>query len=483
MTAHPRAQDDERAVSTVLGAILMFGLLITTLVMIQVRYVPVWDKQREADANLGIVAQLGQIKSDLDRLSANQTAVGISDPLSLARAQGFQFFQSPLLPGTATFTPVSTGAGMAVTTVHQIAIQSNNGAPLYGLGEDYTVWNGAQITGILSLEHLRIRIPSPNGLPTGTQTFDLTFTDVNNNCEAEVKLVATGTTLTTKNIEAQVYGPQATAAATCSTTAIYVRDDYIGLSNPQYYFFDAFASETQFTGVLGAIPTGLFPLKAQYAPGNTGGAASMVYDQATTYGVIRTGGAGQTFATYNLVIPSSQLTVAINNQRLPSQSYTLEYGAVFLDQADGSVMIDPPAFAVSTTATQGAIRWAFPAMSGGSSAVSGARTAEVVMTPGGNQAAITAAAQDITFTITTRHPAAWHAFFDQRMALAGLSPNPIAQQAPCSGAASPQYSVTEGATSVALTFYGPCAASTDSTKDVALIFQETGIGLELRATS
>jgi len=471
---------DDPAVSTVLGAILMFGLFVLTLLMIQVRYVPVWDKQRERDFSLQVAGQVATVKADLDRLAANQTSVPISDPLSLQRPGGFSFFGARALPGVATFTPIASGAGMTITTGHTFAVQSVGGSPLYSLSEDWS-WSGSAIASVTQIQHLRLRIPSPNGLPVSPAPLDFTIKDSNGNCLAELKLAAPGALLT-KTIEAQMYAGQIPPVTACTGTAYDIQDTYVGAS-PSYYYLDAMGSS--FLQAIQAIPSGSYPVTLAFTPGNTGGQVAVVYNQATQFGNVLVGGAGETFTSYNQVVPSAALSVQMDNQRLPDQTYVLEYGAEFVDQSDGQAMVVGPAFAVSTALSHGSIAWNFPALGGGSAGVTGARSATVVASPTGTHAFLQATARDITFTITTNHPAAWAAYWDTQFRLAGLSSSSVAPQAPCgltgSGNAAPQYTIDTSVPQQArLTFFGPCSNPNDTSLDVTVTLQEATMALDLR---
>lgn len=491
MSAHPSrrsllasrrcgAAPDEQAVSTVLGAILMFGLLVTTLTVIQVKFVPIWDKQRERDAGIEVASQVAAIKADLDRIAHNQTTVALSQTVSLTRPQGFSFFGSQLLPGSVTFTPVSAGAGLTMSTARPLSLQQAGGQPLYALNEDWS-WTGTQRTGILDIEHLRVRIPNPGGLPTGTQTFSLIVRDTNDLCRAEARIVATGTTATTKSLEAQLYPAQSPAVAACAAAPIATTTTYIGLAAPAYYYLDLFDASFGFGAPLGIVPASQFPLKVSFTQGNTGAQVAMVYDQATGFGTVRMGGAGIEYPTFNQFTATGTLDVLLNHNRLPSQHYGLEYGAVFLTQDDGSAMVVPPAFTVTGSATQGAVAWSYPALSGGSAAVTAARNAIVTATPAGGQQTLQGTAQDITFTVTTEHPEAWTSFWDARMRLAGFSSTAIAPPANCLVlTASPNYTVSSTATTATLNFFGPCGAGTDTTKDVLVTLQQGNVAVTLQ---
>ncbi|MEA3189981.1 MAG: hypothetical protein QOD77_563 [Thermoplasmata archaeon] len=474
-------QGDE-GVSSVVGAILMFGLLVITLVTIEVDYVPVWDRQREKDASILAARQVSEIRSDLDRVVGNQTLSPVSQPVSLVHEQGFSLFGRQPIPGTVTFTPTATNAGLTISTARPVALQRSGGNPLYALDEDWS-WTGAAIANVQGIVHLRLRIPSPGGLPTGTQTLSFTVTDANGHCQAQARLVATGTTLVSKSVELQVFAAAVPAAAACASSAIHIRDTYIGAAAPANYYVDLMDPGTMFPTALAGIPVGVAPLTIAFSQGTTGGQAAVVYDQLTSFGTVRAGGAGQTLSTYTNFIPTGVLSVGIANQQLPSQTYVFEYGGVFLEQADGEAMLVPPQFALGVTEGQTRLRWSFPALAGGSAAVTGSRSATVVASPTTGREWTELAAADLTFTISTSHPEAWVAFWQDRLALAGLSATPVAPVPPCTvltpGA---QYSVSSTATSATLVLFGPCSATADTTKDVQLELVAATVDIALQAS-
>lgn len=495
------APQDE-GVSTVLGAILMFGLLVITLVTIQTQFVPVWDKQRELDASRQVAIQFATIKSDFDRLTGNQTSLPISDPLSLSRDQGFSFFQTRLPPGVATFTPTVSNGGMTMSTARTFLLQQSGGQSLYSLGESWT-WDGTQITGVTNIVHVRIRVPAPAGLPSAPLTpLSLIINDRNGNCAAKILVYAEGAA-SSKTMDARLYAALTpTPGLSCQANAYETRPTLYAASAsygtppgaPTFYYFDALGPGGGFDQALGAIPRALYPLTMVGDQGSMGGVMgnagaadtgiSIVYDQSTQYGTVRVGGTGQTFSTFQQVIPSGSLSVTVPNTRLPSQAYVMEYGAVFLDQPDGSAMVIPPNFAVSTALSQGSIAWTFPALSGGSSAVTGVRSATVVASPTSTQTFLQATAQDLTFTITTNHGAAWKSFWDQKMSLAGLSSSNVLSKAPCADTttAAPQFtsSFDVNAGTATLIFFGPCSAPNSGDQDITLAFQEASVGVDLR---
>lgn len=481
-----RARDgDVAAVSSVLGAILVFGLLIVSLIVIQVEFVPVWDKQRERDQGLRVAQQMGTIKADLERIAFNQTGTALSEPISLTREEGFSFFGGVVLPGTARYTPTTAGAGLTLATANPVAIQSSGGQSLYGLSEDWS-WTGTAKTSILDIAHLRLRIPNPQGLPSGAGSLVLTASDTSANCVGEVRLVHSGTTATSKAIETQVYPARVPAAATCDPTPIDIRYSFIGTAaaTPATHYFYVDVLATPFAAVIASVPATQYPLQVAFVQGNTGGQGAIVYDEATPFGPIRSGGSGVVLPNLSRSLASGTLFVSLNHQRLPAQTYSFEYGAMFLDQPDGSAMVGPPGFSLATSAGQAMLSWAVPTLIGGSSAVTGAPAATVTLVPAASGTALRLAASDITFTLTTPHAPAWANFWRERFALAGLVETPVTPTAPCAvlTAGSPShFQVTETATTATLVFRGPCTAAGDATRDVQVVLDAGDATVELRA--
>lgn len=472
---------DEASISSVIGAILMFGLLVVTLAVIQIRFVPVWDKQRERDSTLEVSRQAASIKADLDRIAVNQTIAPLTEPVSLSRERGFSFFGNQILPGEVRFTPTAQGAGMTVSTPRPVAMSAAGGTPLYGINEDWS-WTGTSITNVMDIVHMRMRIPNPGGLPTGTQTLIFTVTDVNGMCAGQVRLVATGTTATSKAIDAQVYPAQVPPAVLCSASAADTDQTFIGTATPPFYYHEPLSADSQFSAVLAAIPASRYPVSVAFTQGNTAGQVSLVYDQSTVFGRTRSGSGGLVFSSFNQALPTGTLSIHLNHNRLPPQTYAFEYGAIFLRQPTGAAMVAPPGFSIASSGSQASLAWAFPQLSGGSAAVTGAPSATVSMFPSAAGTGFLLAASDLTITIATQYPEAWVAFWQERMALAGLTSTATSPVAPCTVTTPGQHFTTAStATTATLTFNGPCSGVADATRDVLFNLQAGGATVELRA--
>lgn len=469
-----RRRDDE-GVSTVLGAILMFALLVITLITVQVKFVPVWDKQREQDTMLEVSKQVNILKADLDRLAANQTASGTANQITLSKAQGFTFFQtSNPAVASLTFTPASSGQGLALSS-NQLTIMQANGVQLYGLGEEWTAISATTpISSIVNIEHLRLRLVDPEDTNSGLLTLTLTS---GGNCAGRLQIQVFVEAGSDRTIEDRVYGPTSPPSASCNATPITIRDtDAKKQTDPPFYYLDAFDPELHFASVLAAAA---YPVTATLTQSVVVGDYTMVYDIASGGGTTRVGGSGLVIPNYSATFPTGTLSVAHPNQRAVPQTYTMEYGAVILQQSDGAVMTVPPAFTVSTGATQASIAWSFPSLVGANAAINSPGGGTVLGSPPSSRTAYQAFAPRLGFTISTAQPALWVDFWTQTLQAAGFMGSVATQGAACT-TATVQFSICSTATSATLNVYGPTATPGSTANDLYFTFQQAAVPIALR---
>lgn len=98
---------DERGVSEILGAILVFGLLLTLLVLIQVTAVPSWNQQIEYEHNQRVQQDILSVDGAVEEIAA----VGVAD--SAVVEMGVQYPSRPFLfnPPPAIGTVSTTAEG------------------------------------------------------------------------------------------------------------------------------------------------------------------------------------------------------------------------------------------------------------------------------------------------------------------------------------------------------------------------------------
>jgi len=485
---HPpatRAPREDSGVSTVLGAVLMFGLFVITLVTVQVQFVPVWQHEREAGLMHDVMTQVGALKSGMDRQVGNQTNVPVTQAIPLKAPGGLGFFREKDLAGQLSFAPAAAGAGLSLSA-NQLMIQSQNGVNLYGLSEQWTTISGGTIGSVTAVRHLRIRVIDPACVASTTcqdpSTVSLAMTDANGNCAGRIDIVDS-VAGSDRTIQARIFGPRSTPAATCAPQPITIHDtDAKKQTNPPYYYLDAFDPELQFRAVLAAA---VYPLSLTFTTVGIQGDYTMVYDSLS--GGSGVGGSGQLVQPYARTNPSGHIEVRKLNNRYPGQTYTLEYGAVILEQADGCGMVMPPQFSISSSTTQTSLAWSVPTLAGAGNSIQGAGTATVTSTPG-ERSFLLASAPRLNFTLTTEHAYQWAQFWDQTLSAAGLTGNVALAGTACEpgtstcSTAALQYTICMSPTRATLNLYGPTTAPASTLHDIFLSFQQEPLAIELKAT-
>jgi len=459
---------DEAGVSTVLGAILLFGLFVVTLVTVQVKFVPVWDHDRESGAAIQLQAQVSQLKSDLDRLADNRTSVPVTDPVTLGSAKGFIFFTGGTPGGDVSFVPAASGGSGLSLASPQVHVLARGGKSLFAGSESWTqVITGGTVTNVTNVKNLRIRIPNTS-LSTcagsGTQglmgTISLALTD--------------RTGAFAGRFELAIYREQgqncsfrySTYARTNSTTpaTVYTETFYWHPSSgpsPGYEYVDALRSEFTFADVIAQANAPLaiaFTITPGAVTPTPQADYTIGYDLVTGAGVVQVGGGGITIPNYAQSFPGGLLRTHIPFQRFPAQTFDVEYGAVIVHQADGEAMAVPPSMTVGLAGGQVAVHWTVPGLQGSASTVTGPSQAVVGLAPATNTVDIVATMGRLTATLATQHPAVWAQYFNSLMTGAGLT----------SSGGQPQFTVTTGTGTVTLNLYGLNADPNSGVDDLQL---------------
>jgi hypothetical protein len=465
-------EDDQRAVSSVLGAILLFGLLVVTILRIRIEFVPVWDHDREADFMARSSAQFAQIKTDLDRQVANQTSASITDPLSLGGGGGFSFFRGVDKAGTLTFTPRGAGEGFTIES-NQLTIQSRDGVALEGLQTYTNVVSPQTASNVVDIPALKVRLNDPLATgPGATLRIDLTSGTA---CAGQLVVSIGGLTATRpRNIAIQTFTGYSTACVSPTAQPIHSRDLLIGCANPcvspTTFFFDALEPELVFNQVLAAATKPLTVTMTETGSPPMDASVVFVYDQAVAGGINRVGGGGLVAPGFQGTLSVGTLTVSKENSQYPSQTLVLEYGAIILDQQGDAAMAYPPLFTVNTTATQARLDIVLPALTGTPNQVGASAAATVTSVPAGVRGSIDAIAPRITISVTTDFPGTWTDYWDETLLKAGFTKGTHFTTGP----------TPNGAT---MTFFGPEPAPNDlTTNDIVLHLQTSPLEMALRAT-
>lgn len=448
---HASCRTHEDGVSNVLGAILMFGLLVITLSVIQVRFVPVWTEDREARHAQALADTLAQLKNDLDRQAGNDTAPALTTNLPLTSTGGFRLFQPPVKgAGTAQFTPSPSGTGIDLTTTKPLQILRLGGHDLFASGNawDPQLEGQTQVTNVAAIHHLRERIDLTDDAsgdsyldpdsPAEYQDGDSVIIEIFDNTDA-LNPIATVTTRF-----------HSTGGGSEVWFEITVQDgDGEIISTDFEAMFQSVDIDNQFFDLLdGALF--LEPLLAGADPPFTikltesGLLADyqVIFTDADSGALSGTGGQLET-AGYTLTMPSGRIEVDGQNQKYPDQTYILENGAVLLEQGTGATVIAAPAMAASIGPSVAALSWTVAGLDGSGLAITGDRVG-VVSSPTGTTADIWVIAPQLTLTIPTEHGSAWATFLEDMLQDAGWM-------------AGTYTAPTVGSSSVTLTLEGPLA--------------------------
>lgn len=121
------SRTDDRAVSEVFGAILVFGLVILVLGIVQATAVPVWNENVEFNHNQQIQSELQQLDSDI--LTVLSTGSSRSVPISLGVRYPTRtiFLNPPPVTGNLR-TMATVGGEPAVVTLTNVTAQNSETA-------------------------------------------------------------------------------------------------------------------------------------------------------------------------------------------------------------------------------------------------------------------------------------------------------------------------------------------------------------------
>jgi hypothetical protein len=454
-----RRRPDDPGVSTVLGAVLMFGLLIVTLITIQFRFVPIWEQDRQASHMEDLAGQMRLLKSDLDRQSANDTSGPLSDSFQLRKEGGFRFFQGSPSNAQMAFVPAPNGTGITITTCPSgagcaVHLVSRGGQPIFGLTDAWTTFTTATIANVASVQNLRVRVDltPPSSYAHGDNA-TLTIYGAANSVQPLGRAVFTFLDFSSEQaLQVQIF--DAAGKEVSSDIEAFFQQTVI-----DWLYFDLLRPELLLPQVLA---TGQPPYRFELAQDNLLAQYQIAYVDSTQ-GPIG-GAAGVALPTFTTTIASGRLDLTASNPDFVDQTYTLEHGGVVLSQGNGSVVSAPPAFQAVASPSVVSLTWTVPALTGQASNRVEAAAAAII-TPTGAVDDPWLLASRITFTLPTPHGAGWCTYFDTLLSDAGLS------------RASGQYTVTVTSAQCSITIYGPVSSPTSTTEDISLHLRASTINL------
>jgi hypothetical protein len=479
-----RPPADDVGVSNVLGAILVFGLLVITLVVVQTRFVPVWDEEREASHMQELTTQLGQIKSDLDRQVDNRTDVAIANPLTLQQSGGFRFFSGARLPGEVGFVPSAPGGGLTFDSPRMTVLRSGDQSFL-GLADqdDWIALTTPEVLEDITLVRaLRLRIDMDEDVCSTYQDDDTATLIVEDAGGDEVGRATTTwipASSSEKALKIDIFAnfdgePVADDPISSDSEFFFSQLCQGGQDNfLDYNYFDLLDPSLLFDAVLESAEV---PIQLTLQEDGLQASYVIVYDAlAPGGGTTTVGTLGYVVAPYDPEpFAAGSLVIDANNQQYEPQTYVVEHGAVLRVQAGDAAMVVPPNFEVGVSGGQTTLDWTLPSLSGASGSLSGSDTATVVSLADPDRIDLEATAARLTVSIPTLYPDVWVMFLDRQLRDAGLE-------------AATDYSVQAAGTGVTMSVLGLTAADTDPVtslpiEDLFLKLRQATIELDLRSS-
>lgn len=457
---------DEAGVSNVLGAILMFGLLVLTLAIIQARFVPVWTEDREARQMQILADDLRQLKSDLDRQAGNDTATPVTDSLPLRNEGGFQFFQQANLGATAAFVPSATGSGFRASTADPVQILRRNGQDLFAAGNlwDPQLDGTTDITDVLTIEHLRERIDLYEDATTDSYIGGPNTNDYDSADSVTLQIFAStddvtpvATMVTTTRVDSGEYTFTIHLYNAAGEEVSSDSEALFQQVNLSYLYFDLMDSSLFLEPLLATAQP---PFRLHLVE------SGLVADYQVVYSDVAGGGFNGAAGIldnsgYSNVEASGRLEIDARNQRFVDQTYVLEHGALVLDQGGDAAIIVPPNLGIGAGAAEWTLDWTLAGLQGDSITRTGERISAIA-SPTHDSEDVWLLARTLTLTLPTEHAEAWKAYLEDSFADVGW--------------ASARYVVTATSSSVVVDLQGPFV---DTSYDISLRLRISQIDLQL----
>lgn len=426
--------DDRDAVTSVVGAILVAGLIVTVLVTINTDYVPVWEEKEESALMKQVVNQLSDVRSGVHRQTENVTAAPVTTLIPLSGDRG-GVFDSPKLPNHVRYEPAPVSVNISSK---RVLILSANGTSTVEDGPDET-WQGVGTTpveDIVEVRSLRLRLDEVD-ISYHRERAWLNFSHKGDKREP----------LGTFQVRVEENHPDFAVwykviCHVCSggSEVLYNQSDtYFGVDEYSPYWIDLLNPEYRFDRILDvADPTMRMTLEFQHLPSNCcGGDGDLTGEYAITYvkqtenGTVLSGGSGVAKTNYTRIfgdremaggrLDPGRLIYEARNKFVPDQTYILEHGALIVDQPEGTAFVSRPAFHTDLIGKQLKVSFLLPSAVGQRGSLSGQVGPQVETAPMVNEHLVSGTS-NLDINLTTDHPRIWKRFFTEELVDTGLVP-------------------------------------------------------------
>lgn len=404
----------QHAVSNIIGVILLLGIMSVFMVVVRVDWVPEWEEAKDARLTEDVEQQLSQISLAVQ--SDHPTPAVY--PVDLSRETSF--WVPVQLPASIGFQPASVGGQLDL----QFQALSRNGESALVADPG---WASLSTASADHVEWFRARIPDVSGGAGNTTiSFDdndgpLGTIDIGRDNGLDIRLIVAGNVVDTSHVASD--------------------------GSPRPHITNLLTDlETK-----GLLASAVGPIQISITNG-LGAQFSWAFESG---GVVEA--SAGTVSTWQPSFTGGLLFVDLPHTELTDQRFSMENGALVLDQADGSVVRIPAGMIVSN----GAIQLHWSNLTAPVETASDSRTLGVQVVETSAQSA-TGWTDTITYQFQTPNPSAWAAAWQQQFAEAGIPTS--------------QYTLATTSSQVTLTYAGPAA---DSSRDIYVSWTQRNYQLDI----
>lgn len=446
------------AVSVIVGAVLLLGILVAFFVSIRVSFVPEWERDLEAQHMNLVSNDLIALKTGLDRQTENQSDLRLAHGVRLSTPSNNLFLGS----GPADelrFEPNIGGAGGSFSVATpQIIIVEQDGQSLGAVNEQWqSVPTSELVVNASSINHFRLRIDSVSR-SNHQDSVTVTVRDSDGTFAGDFRF----------EVEEQPGPDYLTRVIIRDASMTVILSEIQGnfqQSTISPYWVDLLRDDYRFGAVLASATA---PFNVTIVEDGLQADYAISYTQTTGSGTILVGGGGRIISDYNEAYGAGRLVYAGNNNRFTPQIYSLEHGAIVLEQPDGQLFKVAPGFEASRAGNTMALNLQIPSFTGEAREVSGEGTVTVRTLPR-SSVSFGATTAQLNITLPTTYPDLWIDHWNTTLEAEGLS----------SSGPQPGFELNKTASSATLIVYGPIADPSSAIHDISLSFRQMQVAVEL----
>lgn len=436
---------EDRAVSTVVGTIIMIGLLVAALATYQLNVVPGQTEEAEARQMQTVGRGMSELTTDLLSVSRSASHAPLSSTVSLSR-EGTVLGAEERSTGSLSFEPASHVARL---TTPNLQIVTRAGEPALATGDAawHPIDDGDRIDDVATLLGFHVRIDDPS--PADGDRVGIVGGDVEGLYAGELGVKAN---VTDTDLALIVETQEPPSPGTT------VFEDHV-LSLPLDHWdgdhhVDVTSDLYGFASLVGGASK---PASLTFQDEGLDASYRVVYERQVASDVTTIVGDGSVVEDANRTYTTGALLYEAQNSYYPQQSLRIEHGALVRSQVDGAAFaIDPP---LEADAGGGMVSLGLsvPSLRGPSNTVSGAPIA-TVRTVAEDHQRFGATAGEVNLTFGTDHPGLWGDFLERELTEAGLTSTGCP---PASSDSACQFEITTSSGSARLEVHGPHATDAD----------------------